>query len=173
MGSKSSKQEKKQESGAQGAQQNAQANTTLPIESVNDRQTKEAQKRQKAIDSLKTIYVDVPQDGKKHEIQVPPEGAKVVVRGAQGEKVKLTPQQPAPKNNNTVKVIRTYPAGRGGVVYATQPQVQIIKTDGSATTDNIVVVRQTPQVMYCDPYPYYYGYRYPYRYGYPYGYCYW
>jgi len=178
MGSKNSKPENKdsgaQSANAQGASNNTQS-TQLPIQSVDERKREERRAQKKAVDDLPTIYVDCPKNGEKAKVNVPPGGAKVCFRGQDGQKVKMTPSGP-PKTEpqKTVKVIRTYPGTRGGVVYSAPTQVIQVDGNASATTDNIVVIKQP--AVYVDPcYPYYYPYGYyPYRYGcYPYRYYYW
>jgi len=122
----------------------------LPIESVSERTQREA-KEQK---DLPVVYIDAPKPGEKQNIKIPKGGARVVVRGQEGQKVKMVPKQPKPQPTQNVR----YVDQNGNPV-----RVQ------TGPNGNVVVVQQ-PQVVVADPYPYGYGYRR--RYGYYDPYCY-
>lgn len=122
----------------------------LPIESVSERTQREA-KEQK---DLPVVYIDAPKPGEKQNIKIPKGGARVVVRGQEGQKVKMVPKQPKPQPQQNVR----YVDQNGNPV-----RVQ------TGPNGNVVVVQQ-PQVVVADPYPYGYGYRR--RYGYYDPYCY-
>jgi len=122
----------------------------LPIESVSERTQREAQQQKE----LPILYIDAPKPGEKQNIKIPKGGARVVVRGQEGQKVKMTPKQPQPQQNQNVR----YVDQNGNPV-----RVQ------TGPNGNVVVVNQQPQVVYAqDPYPY--GYRRGYGYGGGYGY---
>jgi hypothetical protein len=132
--------------------------------SVSERKTKEQKATQKAAAQLPIIYVDPPKPGEKQKITVPPGGARVVVRGQEGEAVTMVPKKPKVQRQGTVRVVN---ATNGTQTY----------TDANG---QVIVVQQQPQVVYAGgPYydPYYCGYPYGYRryggyyggyYGYPY-----
>lgn len=116
----------------------------LPIESVSERKTREAREQKE----LPVIYVD--KDTKN--FSVPKGGARVVVRGEEGERIQMQ-RQPPPQQQQQVRYVD-----------ANGNPVQVVNGQQ-------VVYVQRPGYLY-DPYPYY---GYPYRYGYgcyPYGYGY-
>jgi hypothetical protein len=126
----------------------------LPIESVSERTQREAQEKKE----LPVVYIDAPKPGEKQNIKIPKGGARVVVRGQEGQKVKMVPKPPKPQ-----------PTQRQNVRYVDQNGNPVRVQTGP--NGNVVVVQQ-PQVIMADPYPYGYGYRRGYYGGYGYGGCY-